>query len=235
MHFPVLVIRQRILLEAVYHRGIVNDDEGIVAGGFHHQFEDVEQLAGIASAIAQHGVGLAHFYFAFFQHYIRGKGAVKQSQQIVLLQRLQHIELAARQQGADDLERRILRRGTDKGDDALLYGSQQGILLRLGETVYLVNEQDGACRRKEAVALGPFDDLAHILHAAGHGAQGVEGRLQAVGNDLRQSGLSHAGRPPQDEGGNAAGVYHPPQDGPLAHQMLLADVFVQGLRTKSFC
>ena len=67
-------------------------------------------------------------------------GTVEQFQEILLLQRLEHIELTAREQRAYHFERGILGSGTDKCDDAFLYGTQERILLRLGETVNLVNK-----------------------------------------------------------------------------------------------
>ena len=67
-------------------------------------------------------------------------GAVEQFQEVLLLQRLEHIELTAREQRTDHFKRGILGSGTDECDDALLYGTQERILLRLGETVNLVNK-----------------------------------------------------------------------------------------------
>ena len=49
MHFPVLIIRHRILLQLFRHRIIINYPGTAVT----YQFHDIEQFAGIASAIAQ--------------------------------------------------------------------------------------------------------------------------------------------------------------------------------------
>ena len=131
------------LLEA-FGDQCVGDDDGVCRLGFYHKFQDVEQLAGVASAVAQHGGGLLQFYFSLFQDDVGGDGAVEEFQQVVLLQRLQHVHLAAGEQGADDFERGVLRCGADEGDHALLHGTQQGVLLGLAEAVYLVDEEDGA-------------------------------------------------------------------------------------------
>ena len=66
--------------------------------------------------------------------------AVEEFQEIILLQRLEDIELATAEQRTDDLKRRVLGGSTDEGDNTLLDGTQQGVLLRLGETMDLVDE-----------------------------------------------------------------------------------------------
>ena len=58
-------------------------------------------------------------------------GIVGQTHQVALLQRLKRVDLASGKQRTYHLEGGILRRGTDECDDALLYGSEQRVLLRL--------------------------------------------------------------------------------------------------------
>ena len=48
-------------------------------------------------------------------------GSVKQFQQIILLKRLEDIELTTRQERTDDLKRRILRGGTYQRHNPLLH------------------------------------------------------------------------------------------------------------------
>ena len=66
MHFAVLVVGQRILLEGGDNHVIANKERG-VGGGFYHQFQNVEQFAGIAAAVTQQGIGFLQFDTALFQ------------------------------------------------------------------------------------------------------------------------------------------------------------------------
>ena len=63
----------------------------------------------------------------------------------------------------------------------------------------LVNEENRRIAAEESSALGTLNDVAHVFHAARHGAQRIERSLQLIGYDLRQRGLSHTRRSPQDE------------------------------------
>ena len=74
------------------------------------------------------------------QEYVGRQGSVQELQQVVLLQRLQYIKLTTRQQRSDHLERGVLGGCSDEGHDAALHSPQQGVLLRLRETVNLVNK-----------------------------------------------------------------------------------------------
>ena len=65
-------------------------------------------------------------------------GSVDEFQQVVLLERLENIQLAARQQRAYNLERRILGRCTYQRHYTLFDRTQQRVLLRLRKTMYLV-------------------------------------------------------------------------------------------------
>ena len=67
-------------------------------------------------------------------------GAIKEFQKIILLQRLQDIELATAQQRTNHLKRRVLRGGANEGDNTLLHSPQEGVLLRLGETMDLIDK-----------------------------------------------------------------------------------------------
>ena len=235
MHLAVLVVGQRILLQTLRHQVVGNDERFALAHRFAQQIQDVQQFAGIATAEAKQGIGFPEFYLQVLQHDVFLYRTAGQFQQVVAPQALQHIHLAAAQQGTDDLERRVLRGGTNQRDDALLDGSQQAVLLRLRETVDFIDEQDGAGGVEEAVLLGTVHHLAHVLHTARHGRQRVEGRLQLVGNNRGQRGLAHSRRSPQDETGDAPRLYHAAQHGSLADQMLLADVVVERRRAHSFC
>ena len=69
---------------------------------------------------------------------------------------------AARQEGGDDLEGRVLGGGPDQSHRAVLDVRQDGVLLRLVEAVDLVDEKDRA-QPGAAVNLG----LGHLLAKVG--------------------------------------------------------------------
>ena len=234
MHFPVLVVGQRVLLQSLCHL-LIGDDHLRFRFGFDHQFQDVQQLPRIPPGIAEDGIGFLHLYVPVFQFRIRMDGPVEQLEQVVFLQRLEHIQLAAGEQWADDLERRVLRGGADEGNHARFDRSQQGVLLRLVETVDFIDEEDGAVGIEEPAFLGTLDDLTHLLDTRSDRTQGIERRFQLVGNDVSQGGLSHARRPPQDERRDMSGVDHLPEHGTRTDQMFLADVVVERPRAHSFC
>ena len=85
MHLAVLVVSKRVLLKAFGHH-VIRDEDRVCGFGVYHQLEDVEQLAGVSSAEAEHGSGLFQFYLPFLQHGVCGDGALQQFQQVVLLQ-----------------------------------------------------------------------------------------------------------------------------------------------------
>ena len=86
MHLPVLVIRQRILLQTLGHLLIRNHHGSGIRIRLHHQLQYVQQLAGIASRKAEHGIRLLQLYLLFFQYHVLCDGIMQQFQQILLLQ-----------------------------------------------------------------------------------------------------------------------------------------------------
>ena len=129
---------------------------------------------------------------------------LQEPQELLGPQRLEGVDLAAREQGTDDLEAGILRRGADERHQPLLDGTQQRVLLALAEAVDLIDEEDGTDAATEESRLLPCDALQHLtylLDARVHGAEAVEAGVEAAGDDLRQRRLAHAWRPPEDERG----------------------------------
>ena len=86
-------------------------------------------------------------------------------EQIVLLESAENIDPAAREQRGIHLEGRVLGRGADEDDRALLDVGQEGILLGAVEPVDLVDEEDGAHPAAAALALRLADHLADFLDA----------------------------------------------------------------------
>ncbi len=89
------------------------------------EFEDVEEFAGIASALAQHGSRFLQFYLLVFEKDIAGDGVVQELEEVVFAERFQHIDLASGEERTDDLERWVLGGGTNEGDDTLFHSSEQ--------------------------------------------------------------------------------------------------------------
>ena len=137
MHIALLVVSQRILLQLFFHH-LIGDDHLVGASRFHHQFQDIEQFSGIATAEAEHRAGFLQLNLLLTEFHILGDGTLQESLQVVFFKRLEHIKLAAGEQRTDYLERRVLGGGTNQGDDAFLHGTEQGVLLTLGKAVNLV-------------------------------------------------------------------------------------------------
>ena len=235
MHLATLVIRQRVLLQALRHQ-LVSDLHGaLFTPRIRHQFQDVQQLAGITAGIAQQRIRLLHRNLLLLQFHILMQYAVHQLQEILFTQRLQYIHGTAREQWSYHLKGRILGGGTDERHHALLHGPQQGVLLRLGEAMNLVDEQDGAAFVEEASTLGAVNHVTHILHAARHSRQRVERSLQGVGDNLCQRRLADARRSPEDKARHASALYHPTNNAVGANKMLLAYIPVECHGAHAFC
>ena len=70
MHLSILVVCQGILLKALGHKGVRYLQHLIALNAFGQEFEDIEQLACIASAISQQGIGFLQFYVLLLEHHI---------------------------------------------------------------------------------------------------------------------------------------------------------------------
>ena len=61
MHLALLVVGQGVGLQPLFHH-FVGDDNGAGPSGIDNELKDVEQLAGIAAAVAHEGCGLLQLY-----------------------------------------------------------------------------------------------------------------------------------------------------------------------------
>ena len=224
MHLAALVVAGQGALGHGLHRGIRNFDDALFIGwrALHHDFEQIEQLAGVAPRKGQQGMVLFQYHFFLLQGRVFGQGFLHEAAEGVRAQRLQYIHLAARKQGRDDFKGWILGGRANQRDGAVLYRAQQRILLRLAEPVNFINEQ-----HRTALALGFLNYVAHVFHAGIDGAQGRERMLQLRGQQVGQGGFAYAGRPPQNEAGQPAGVEVAAQYAGFAHQVLLAGIIGQ--------
>ena len=234
MHFAVLVVGGGVLLQAFFNLTVGNDNLSF-GFGTYEQFQNVEEFACVAAAVAQHCGSFAHFDVALAQFAVFVEHAVEQSQQVVVVKRIEHIYLAARKQRADNFERRVFGCRSDKGYRAVLHGSEQGVLLRFREAVYFVDEKDGACRVEKALPPCALYYFAHVFNPACNGTQGVKRHFQLARYYLCKRCLAYSGRAPQDERTNAAAFEHAAQHAAFAYQMFLAHVAVERSRAHSLC
>ena len=173
--------------------------------------------------------------YAFAQLDIMFNRIVSKLHQVLLLERLKRIDLAAGKQGTNDFEGRILRCCPDKRDHALFHGSEQRVLLRLREAMNFVDEKYGVVLVEETTGACLLDNIAHILHPAGHRAESIEGNFQLAGDDAGKRSLPHSGRSPENKTADATAFQHLSEHSPRSHQVLLPDIIVQRQRTHSFC
>ena len=94
--------------------------------------QQVQEAAGIAVRVADQ-----RLYRDVVELQVRQAallaGAFQQLAHLVVIQRLQHVHLRARQQCRVDFERRVFRRRADQRDEAGFHERQQRVLLRLVE------------------------------------------------------------------------------------------------------
>ena len=124
MHLPLLVVGHGVLLQPL-RDGRVVDDDCALGHGVDQKVEDVEEFARIAAAVSEQSFRLVELHRALFEHDVVVEGMVHQREKFVLLQRFEHIDLAAREQGADDLKGGVFGGGADEGDVARLHGREQ--------------------------------------------------------------------------------------------------------------
>ena len=106
----------------------VGDDNVGVACRFSSldgEFENVEELAGIASTLAQHGTRFFQLYLLVFEKNVAGERIVQEQKQVVLAERFQNIDLTAGEQWANDFEGGVLGGGTNERDNSLFHSSEQ--------------------------------------------------------------------------------------------------------------
>ena len=128
-----------------------------------------------------------------------GHRAAQHGLDVVARQRVQLVDLRAREQRGVDLEVRVLGRRADQRDQALLDRGQQHVLLGLVEAVDLVEEEDGAAPPPDARRCGGALEDAADLRAPGlDGAQLLERRVGGDRDDPRERRLARPRRAVED-------------------------------------
>ena len=127
-----------------------------------------------------------------------GQRSIEELTELFGLERFQYVDRRAREQRADDLERRVLGGGADERQQAPLHERQESILLRLVEAMHFVDEEDRVPPRLRQRRLRVRNRLANILDPGEHGRDGEKIRVERVGHQPRERGLAGARRAPED-------------------------------------
>ena len=165
--------------------------------GRGYEVEQAEQFARVAAAVAQQRFVLLNLYVAVFEIFVLRECAVEQGEEIVLAEWLEHVDLHAREERADHLERGVLRGGADERHHARLHGIEQRVLLRFREAVDFVDEEQRALRGEEFALGGAVERFAHLLHTGGGGGEREERHVEAACYDVGKCGFTHARRSPE--------------------------------------
>ena len=78
VQFSTLIVCQRVLLKSFGYDG-VRDNHLVRSVSLYHQFKNIQQLAGVSSAIPEHGIRFAKFDMFRFQYDISFHSLVQQS------------------------------------------------------------------------------------------------------------------------------------------------------------
>ena len=97
MHLPVFVKCHRILLQSLGHHLIVEHKRFFLAQRLVKQVEDIQQFSGIATTKAKERFRFLHSHLSVLENRVGLEGMVKEAQKVVLVKRLEHIHLRARQ------------------------------------------------------------------------------------------------------------------------------------------
>ena len=237
MLLPVAIVHQDLPARGLAH-GVQRDGRCVSGAAARHGgrcLEQVQRPAGVAVRGCRDGVdhlvGQRRNPVAEAALAVAG-GAAHHTGEGVGAQSLQREHAAAREQWSDHLEGRVLGGGADQDHSARLDVRQQRVLLRAIQAVELVEEEHRTASGA-AFAPGALDDGADLLHSGHHGRERLEGRVRTgVGRD--QSGerrLAAAGRAPEEQRGQLAGVEQCAQRGAFAQQRLLARHLFERART----
>ena len=104
---------------------------------------------------------------------------------------------------------------------------QQGILLRLGKAVNLIDEKNGATVVGIQARLGLVNHATKVLYSARHGADLDKLALGMVGDNVGQRRLARTGRPVQDHTRKHVMLNRGTQPRALTDGLLLAHVLVE--------
>ena len=239
----VSIVEHHLLLDAFLRRLPADEDFAPVGGagrislrlpvlrsGFHRQLQGVQKASGIAVGrvhqMLQRPLLKFHLPAAVAPlPVLQGGGGCLN--QVVALQRQQLEDTTPAHQGLVYLKEGIFRGGSHQNDGSVFHPGQQGILLGTVPAVHLVHKEDGAAAVELVMLLCLGDGLPDVLHPGEDGVQGDKVALGVVGDNPCQGGLAGTWGAVEDDGGELVCGNGPSQQPPLAHNVLLSDVFVQ--------
>ncbi len=215
---------------------IVVIDHGLGLNGIAGDFQrDMDICPGIAGsgALGKHGYfqggqGPSGVAIAYFQPIIHRRGihrelegsqpahrirygALEQIADIFRSQRFKLKYLAARYQRSVNGEKRILRGGTDEGDDAVFHIRQKYVLLRSVKAVNFIEEKNCALARAFQLCFGLRQYIAHVFNAGGGGIDAYKVPARGSGNEFRQRRFPGSGRTVKNQTHQPVGFNHAAQ------------------------
>ena len=153
------------LIRGCLHAGHRNLSGAVIAGHPRRGFKKRQGLTRVGASQAHEARhGLVGDGKPPGKTALVGQGAPDQALQRIGFQGAQRQQERAREQGRDHGERRVLRRRSHENDPPVLDRGKERILLRLGESVNLVDEKD---RLLAAARQGPtrgVHDTTHVAH-----------------------------------------------------------------------
>ena len=223
-----LVVEERAVLSDVSdERGIETTGGG---GRCRRELEQVERDARVAVRVAGHRCQRLLIHLQIERTESASAILERASQDgddTVGAERLQHVDFRPGEQRGIHLERRVLRRRADEHDVAGFHAGEEGVLLRLVETMNLVDEQDRAPASTPARLLRLGHDGPDLLDAGEDGAEGDEVRTSGGGDESRQGRFAGTGRSPQDDRLQPVFLDGFSQRAARADQRILAHEFVE--------
>ena len=137
------------------------------------------------------------------------------------IERLEHQHAGARQERRVELEGRVLGGGANQHDGAVLHHRQEGVLLRPVEAVDLVDEKQRAGAGL-APGAGRVEHLLQVGDAGEDRRDLLEMQLGRFRQQPRHGGLAGAGRSPEHQRAERAGLQHARERAVGPEQMVLA-------------
>ncbi len=176
-------VTMRVVDDCLALDGFLRDGEGemdtavLGRGGENGEFQRAEGLSNIAvgffrKVAERFRVGL-HLIGAEAPFRIRER-ALQHGNHILDGDRLELEDLRAGDERRVDVEIRVVRRRTDEADHPALDVREKHVLLRLVETVDLVDEQDGGLATQVAPGAGLVDLRADLRHVGLHAVERLE-------------------------------------------------------------
>ena len=209
---------------------------GVWFGAAGGEFERVVGGAGVAigkGSDAEEDVVADFDGFSAEATLFVGEGAAKQVHDLRRGERIENVDLGAREKGRDDFERGIFGGRADEGDVARFDVGKKGVLLGLVEAVDFVHENDGALSGTRFV-FGGGHDFLDFFDAGEDSTESDKLGAREARNEARESGLAAAGRAPEKHGADVVALDLETQGLAVAEKFFLADEFVEGAGAHAF-